>query len=87
MELYADPITVNCRKALAGLHLMGADFTLNKIDYFAGEHRNGFTQDGRAAIVAGQLDAQRVVGLDDDRFFVRAEVAGSHLGDVCPGFR
>jgi len=39
VELYADPITVNCRKALAGLHLMGADFTLKKVDYFAGEQK------------------------------------------------
>ena len=38
MELYADPITVNCRKAFAGLHLLGADYTLSKVDYFTGEH-------------------------------------------------
>ena len=37
MELYADPITVNCRKVFAGLHLLGGDFTLSKVDYFAGE--------------------------------------------------
>ncbi len=37
MELFADPITVNCRKVLAGLHLLGADYELTKVDYFAGE--------------------------------------------------
>lgn len=37
MEILADPITVNCRKVLAGLQLIGADYTLNKIDYFQGE--------------------------------------------------
>ena len=37
MEILADPITVNCRKVLAGLKMIGADYTLTKIDYFAGE--------------------------------------------------
>ena len=39
MKLYADPITVNCRKALAGLDLIGAPFELVHVDYFSGEHR------------------------------------------------
>ena len=39
MKLYADPITVNCRKALAGLDLIGAQFELELVDYFNGEHR------------------------------------------------
>lgn len=40
MEVYADPITVNCRKVLAGLQLMGVEYTLNKIDYFQGEQKS-----------------------------------------------
>ncbi len=39
MELYADPITVNCRKAIAGLKMLGADYRLSKVDYFTGEHK------------------------------------------------
>lgn len=39
MEILADPITVNCRKVLAGLQLMGVDYTLTKVDYFKGEHK------------------------------------------------
>ncbi len=39
MDIYADPITVNCRKVLAGLDLMGADYTLSKVDYFKGEQK------------------------------------------------
>jgi glutathione S-transferase len=39
MELYADPITVNCRKVIAGLKLMGVDYTLKKVDYFKGEQK------------------------------------------------
>ena len=40
MDLYADPITVNCRKAIAGLKLIGADYTLKKVDYFTGEYKS-----------------------------------------------
>jgi glutathione S-transferase len=40
MEVYADPITVNCRKVLAGLQLMGVDYTLRKIDYFQAEQKS-----------------------------------------------
>ena len=34
MELLLDPITVNCRKVLAGFKLIGADYTIKKVDYF-----------------------------------------------------
>ena len=40
MEIYADPITVNCRKVIAGLKLLDADYTLTKIDYFTGEQKS-----------------------------------------------
>lgn len=39
MEILADPITINCRKVLAGLKMIGADYTLTKIDYFKGEQK------------------------------------------------
>lgn len=40
MEILADPITVNCRKVLAGLKMIGTDFTLTKVDYFQGEQKS-----------------------------------------------
>lgn len=40
MEILADPITVNCRKVLAGLKLIGIDYSLTKIDYFQGEQKS-----------------------------------------------
>lgn len=40
MEVYADPITVNCRKVLAGLQLLGVDYSLSKIDYFQAEQKS-----------------------------------------------
>lgn len=39
IELFADPITMNCRKVLAGFKLMGIDYKLNYIDYFKGEQK------------------------------------------------
>ena len=30
MEILADPITINCRKVLAGLKMLGTDYTLTK---------------------------------------------------------
>ncbi|NKC16626.1 MAG: hypothetical protein GKR94_31835 [Gammaproteobacteria bacterium] len=39
MKLYADPITVNCRKAIAGLKFLDVDYTLEKVDYFQGEQK------------------------------------------------
>ena len=39
MKLYYDPITVNCRKVLAGLDLIGADYESVVLNYFAGEFK------------------------------------------------
>jgi glutathione S-transferase len=40
MKLYADPITVNCRKVVAGLDLIGAEYELIHVDYFTSEQRS-----------------------------------------------
>ena len=39
MKLYYDPITVNCRKVVAGLDLVGAPYEEVKMDYFGGDHK------------------------------------------------
>jgi glutathione S-transferase len=39
MQIHADPITVNCRKVLAGLDLMGAEYDLVHVDYFQGAQK------------------------------------------------
>jgi glutathione S-transferase len=39
MKLYFDPVTVNCRKVLAGFDLMGAQYEHAKVDYFGGGHK------------------------------------------------
>ncbi|MSQ60804.1 MAG: glutathione S-transferase family protein, partial [Betaproteobacteria bacterium] len=40
MKLYADPITVNCRKVFAGFDLLGTKYELVKVDYFQGEQKS-----------------------------------------------
>ncbi|MGH8820403.1 MAG: glutathione S-transferase family protein [Rhodoferax sp.] len=40
MKIYADPITVNCRKVLAGLDLIGCPYELVHVDYFKAEQKN-----------------------------------------------
>ncbi|KAI9689615.1 MAG: hypothetical protein M1822_010267 [Bathelium mastoideum] len=39
LEVYLDPCTVNSRKVLAGLDLLGTEYHCNHVDYFAGEHK------------------------------------------------
>ena len=39
MKLYYDPITVNCRKVLAGFAFIGGSYESVKMDYFAGDHK------------------------------------------------
>ena len=40
MEIYADPITVNSRKVIAGLKFLEADYTLNHTDYFQAKQKS-----------------------------------------------
>ena len=39
MKLYYDPITVNCRKVVAGLDLVGAGYEKELLSYFGGDHK------------------------------------------------
>lgn len=40
LEVYLDPCTVNSRKVLAGLDLLGTHYHFNHIDYFAAAHKS-----------------------------------------------
>jgi glutathione S-transferase len=44
MKLYADPITVNCRKVLAGFKLMGIPYERIHVDYFVLWESNSLLQ-------------------------------------------
>lgn len=40
MKIHADPITINCRKVIAGLKLMDAPYELAYVNYFEGEQKS-----------------------------------------------
>ena len=40
MKLYADPITINCRKVIAALDLIQLDYDLVHVDYMSGAHKS-----------------------------------------------
>jgi glutathione S-transferase len=39
LQVYLDPCTVNSRKVLAGLDLLGSHYELKHVDYFTGAHK------------------------------------------------
>lgn len=39
LKIHADPITINCRKVLAGLKFLQTDYELVPMNFFAGEHK------------------------------------------------
>jgi glutathione S-transferase len=57
MKIYADPITVNCRKVLAGLKLLGVDYERVHVDYFQGEQKGpAFTAINPNAALPAMVD-------------------------------
>ena len=40
LEIYLDPCTVNSRKVLAGLDLLGTKYNFNHVDYFTAQHKS-----------------------------------------------
>lgn len=62
MKLYFDPITVNCRKVLAGCDLVGAAYETKKVDYFAGGHKEaGFLKINPNAALPAMTDGDFVL--------------------------
>ena len=62
MQVYADPITVNCRKVLAGLDFLDAPFERVHVDYFKGEQKEpGYTSINPNASVPALRDGDFVL--------------------------
>jgi len=62
MKIYADPITVNCRKVLAGLDLIGAPFEIVHVDYFKGEQKDdGYLSINPNASLPAMIDGDFVL--------------------------
>ena len=62
MNVYADPITINCRKVLAGLGLLDAPYERMHVDYFKGEHKDAaFTALNPNAALPALVDGDLVL--------------------------
>lgn len=62
MQLYVDPITVNCRKVLAGFHLLGVEFEVVHVDYFKSEQKSpGYLQINPNASLPALVDGDLVL--------------------------
>ena len=62
MKIYADPITINCRKVIAGLDLMGAPYELVHVDYFKAEQKNpAYTAINPNASIPAMVDGDFVL--------------------------
>ena len=62
MNVYADPITINCRKVLAGLALLDAPYERMHVDYFKGEHKDAaFTALNPNAALPALVDGDLVL--------------------------
>lgn len=59
MILYFDPITVNCRKVVAGFDLIGVSYDREQLDYFGGDHK-------KAAFTKINPNAEMPALVDDD---------------------
>jgi glutathione S-transferase len=57
LDVYLDPCTINSRKVLAGLDLVGMPFELHKIDYFTGGQKDpSYTKINPFATVPAAVD-------------------------------
>lgn len=62
LHLYLDPCTVNSRKVLAGLKLLGTEYDFHHIDYFTGEHKSdGFKKINPMATVPAATDGDLIL--------------------------
>lgn len=78
MKVYVDPITVNSRKVLAGLHLLGVEFEQIHVDYFKGEQKQAaYTAINPNASLPSLVDGDLVLWESNAILQYAAEKAGS----------
>lgn len=62
LQVYLDPCTVNSRKVLAGLDLLGTRYDFNHIDYFTGQHKSAeYMKINPSATVPAAVDDDLVI--------------------------
>ncbi len=78
MKIYADPITVNCRKVLAGLELIGAPYQREHVDYFKGEQKlPGYVAMNPNAAIPAMVDGDFVLWESNAILQYAADKAGN----------
>jgi len=83
MKLYYDPITVNCRKVVAGLDLIGAPYDKEVLDYFGGDHKkDSYTKINPNAQIPALVDDDLVLWESNAILVYAAEKVGNT--DVYP---
>ena len=79
MKIYADPITVNCRKVLAGLDLIGAPYELKHVDYFKSEQKDAaYTAVNPNASLPAMVDGDFVLWESNAILQYAADKVGNH---------
>ncbi len=80
MQIHADPITVNCRKVLAGLDLIGVPFERVHVDYFKGEQKApAFVSLNPNASLPAMVDGDFVLWESNAILQYAADKVGNHL--------
>ncbi|MEM7251388.1 MAG: glutathione S-transferase family protein [Pseudomonadota bacterium] len=78
MKLYYDPITVNCRKVLAGFDFVGITYESEKMDYFAGDHKQpAYTSINPNASIPALVDGDFVLWESNAILQYAADKAGA----------
>lgn len=79
LDVYLDPCTVNCRKVLAGLDLMGTKFNVHNVDYFKGEHKQpAFLKINPNATVPAAVDGSTTITESNAILMYAADAAGGN---------
>jgi glutathione S-transferase len=78
LEVYLDPCTVNSRKVLAGLDLIGMSYELKRVDYFSGAHkRPEFLAINRNGAVPALMDGDFALSESNAILQYAADLSGS----------
>ena len=86
MKIYADPITVNCRKVLAGLDLIGEPYELVHVDYFTGQQKEpAYTALNPNASVPAMVDGDFVLWESNAILQYAADKRGNDLAMAAHG--
>ncbi|CAK3793734.1 glutathione S-transferase GSTF2 [Lecanosticta acicola] len=79
LQIYLDPCTINCRKVLAGLDLIGTKYDLHHIDYFKGEQKSeAFVKINPCATVPAATDGDLVITESNAIMMYAADADGGH---------